>query len=237
LKLGNEEGILVDALFTPELHHDLFKRMVANESISLDSSTIEFQSNGHFQDQPNQQPGLKSRIYTEDGFTSITYDNGFFLKMYRKIDPTTHPDLEITRYLSQQAKFNYVPEYAGAIEWKFANDTIALGMLQVLIENHGDGYGFMMTRINNYIERILAQSEKLQPFELIGSLTEPVGFEELPEPMQLLLGTTASEQAELIGKRTGELHLALAAGTDLKDFAPKTFRCITNDLCFLPCNQ
>jgi maltose alpha-D-glucosyltransferase/alpha-amylase len=197
--------------------------MVANESISLDSSTIEFQSNGHFQDQPNQQPGLKSRIYTEDGFTSITYDNGFFLKMYRKIDPTTHPDLEITRYLSQQAKFNYVPEYAGAIEWKFANDTIALGMLQVLIENHGDGYGFMMTRINNYIERILAQSEKLQPFELIGSLTEPVGFEELPEPMQLLLGTTASEQAELIGKRTGELHLALAAGTDLKDFAPEDF--------------
>ena len=120
------------------------------------------------------------------------------------------PDFEITRYLTQEAKFEFVPAYAGAIEWKFQNDTIALGMLQVLVENHGNGYNFMLTRINNFIERVLHQEIRRNYLaeELKGSLTEPVAFEELSTELQIILGANASEQARLIGIRTAEMHLA-----------------------------
>lgn len=223
LRVGNEEGVLVDALFTPEVQHLLIERMSSNEAIQLKNSTIEFSGNQQLKNQLEKLPELKSKIHTEDGFTAISYDNGFLLKMYRKIDPTTNPDLEITRYLSEKAKFECVPKFSGSIEWKFENDTIALGMLQVLIENHGDAYSFMLTRINNYIERILSNKEQLEAFELQGSLTEPVAYDELSNELQILLGGTASEQARLIGIRTGEMHLALAAGAGLKDFAPEDF--------------
>lgn len=224
LKLANEEGILVDALFTPELQHSLIERMGRNETMELRNSSIHFSGNEQLKIQLDQLHELKSKIHTEDGFTAIDYDNGFSLKMYRKIDPTTNPDLEITRYLSENAKFEYVPKYCGSIEWKFENDTIALGMLQVLIENHGDAYHFMITRISNYIERILSgDKEQLRSTELVGTLTEPVGYDELPGELQVLLGATASEQARLIGKRTGEMHLALSSGGALKDFAPEDF--------------
>lgn len=224
LKVGNEEGFLADSLFTPELQYLLIEKMARNESIALAKSSIRFSGSQQLKDQLEKLHELKSKIHTEDGFSAITYDNGFLLKMYRKIDPTTNPDLELTRYLSEKAKFEYVPKFSGSIEWKFENDTIALGMLQVLIENHGDAYNFMLTRVNNYIERVLSRDkEMLLSFKSLGTLTDPVAYEDLPNELQILMGGTASEQARLIGIRTGEMHLALAAGVGLKDFAPEEF--------------
>ncbi|GEO11688.1 maltose alpha-D-glucosyltransferase [Segetibacter aerophilus] len=224
LKVGDDEGVLVDALFTPELQHLLIERMGSHQGIELPNSVIEFASNDELKNQLEQLPDLKSKIYTDDGFTAINYDNGFSLKMYRKIDPTTNPDLEITRYLSEKAKFEYVPKFAGSIEWKFENDTIALGMLQVLIENHGDAHNFMLSRVNNFIERILSSDkDQLASIQSLGALTNPLGYDELPQELQVLLGGNASEQARLIGIRTGHMHLALSANTTLKDFAPEDF--------------
>lgn len=226
LKIGDEEGFLADASFTPPFQQALIHKIAANDSITLPESHIEFYGNEQLRNQLNQkQPDGKSKTHTEDGFTSISYDNGFFLKMYRKIDPTTNPDIEITRYLSEQVRFEYIPRFCGAIEWKFQNDNIGLGMIQFLQENHGDGYSFMLTRINNYIERILAAPDKdaLLSFDKAGSITNALAFEELPEELQILLGATASEQARIIGVRTGQMHLALASGGGSKDFAPEDF--------------
>jgi len=225
LKIGDEEGFLIDALFTPGFQQALIKKMAANGAIILEESAIGFSGVPRIKDKLQQQPEVKSKINTEDGFTAVNYDNGFFLKVYRKIDPTTNPDVEITKFLTEQAKFEYVPAFCGAIEWKFPNDTIALGMLQLLKENHGDAYSFMLTRIDNYIEKILAAPDKDAFLRLpkSGSLTTPSSFEELPEELQILLGATACEQVRAIGVRTGQMHLALASGKGIKDFAPEEF--------------
>ncbi len=224
VRVGDKQGLLVDALYTTELQHLLIEKLANNESINLGQSQVDFTSNSNVKRRLGDHPVIKSKINTEDGFTSIAYDNGYILKMYRKVDPTTNPDVEITQYLTEQAQFKHIPQFSGAIEWKFANDVIALGMLQVLIENHGDGYGFMLTRINNYIERILARNvEELHKTPMLGTLTEPVGFDELDHELQILLGGTASEQARLIGKRTGQMHLALAEDKQMKDFTPQDF--------------
>ncbi len=224
LVAGEDEGILVDALFTKELQQSLLAKMAANANIEMNESMITFMGNDALRHQLEVKSEVKSKIHTEDGFTSITYDNGFFLKMYRKIDPTTNPDLEITRYLSEDVKFAHVPQFSGAIEWRFKSDNIALGMLQVLVENHGDGYHFMLTRVDNYIERILsANREELLATKMLGTLTNPVTYDALPEQLQTLLGARASEQARIIGVRTAEMHLALAKGTANRDFAPEDF--------------
>lgn len=225
LDIGAEQGILVNALFTPAFQQAVIQKIAANDTITLQESVIEFYSNSSIKDQLQQQNLVKSKIYTQDGFTSIHYDNAFFLKVYRKIDPTTNPDLEIIRYLTEKAKFEFIPAFCGAVEWKFQNDTIALGMLQSLVESHGDGHSFMLSRIEDYIERIVAMPDKeaLLSIEKAGSLINPVAFEDVTEELQILLGATASEQARIIGVRTGQMHLALAAGTGLKDFAPEDF--------------
>ncbi|HEY1202618.1 MAG TPA: alpha-amylase, partial [Niastella sp.] len=93
-----------------------------------------------------------------------------------------------------------------------------------MVENHGSGYSYMKERVYNYIERILALNQETLPtWEMQGSLTEPASFEELPNELKDLLGSRAAEQAKLIGARTGQMHLALAAGKEIKDFKPEEF--------------
>jgi maltose alpha-D-glucosyltransferase/alpha-amylase len=199
--------------------------MSSSESVSTKDGIIKFSANGELNNYLKEHQDLRAKIHASDeANTSITYNNNFFLRMYRKIDIGINPDLEITRLLSQELKFKYTPVFTGAIEWKSSKGTIVLGMMQLMIENHGDGRDYMLERINNYIERILARDRQtLHPEERMGSWTNPVSSDELPEELKSLLGVPASDQAALLGRRTAEMHLALASAHHLKEFAPEDF--------------
>jgi maltose alpha-D-glucosyltransferase/alpha-amylase len=223
------EGTLVDAFFTTEWQVDLLRKLAAHRPAHrpgpATASRVEFSGNPalkkHWQDVKEVTP----KIHTSDLYnTSITYNSTFFLKMYRKVERAIQPDLEMTRFLSGDATFTHIPAFMGSIEWKDGKGCIDLGQIQEMIENHGDGYGYFQERISNYIERLLS-GEKKEPLaeKPLGTLFEPVIYEQLPEDMQALLGAPAAGEARLIGIRTAEMHLALAAATSAKDFKPEPF--------------
>lgn len=226
LKMDNHEGILCDASYTSPMQHWLFENMAGNETLSLKTSRLSFTGNAEIKKYFQQHKEVRSRIQTGryQTNTAITFDHGFFMKVYRKVDIGINPDLEMSEYLSQQAKFQYTPAYVGSIEWKSGKGTFVLAMMQRMIENHGDGYVYMMERINNYIERILAaKKESLQKIEVKGNYIDPTGLEQLPVELQDLLGGRAAEQSRLVGIRTGQLHLALVQSKGLKEFTPENF--------------
>ena len=216
------EGALIDAFFVSEWQTELFQRMTAHKSIGAARQRIEFTGNGNLKHQTGE---IVPRLHTSDLYnTSITYNGAFFLKMYRRVDATINPDLEITRFLTKELKFQHIPAFIGDIEWKNKKGLFVLGLMQEMIENHGDGYGYFQERIHNYIERLLAGGRQMDIWERRqGTLMDPVGYDALPQDLQLLLGVHAAEQARLIGTRTGELHLALASGVDNRDFRPEVF--------------
>jgi maltose alpha-D-glucosyltransferase/alpha-amylase len=116
-----------------------------------------------------------------------------------------------------------VPGFLGTIELNPGKDAVALGMIQVLIENHGDGESYMRERIANYIERIMARKrELLDPYDRKGTIIDPVGFSELSNELQDLLGSRTADQASLIGLRTAEMHLLLANSLG-KEFKPEEY--------------
>ena len=218
------EGALVDAFFSQEWQMDMYQRMYSHKHISTSGQRIEFGGNGHLKKRAQDKGEILPRLHGSDLYnTSITYNGSFFLKMYRQVDVVTNPDLETTKYLTA-LKFEHIPAFVGDIEWRSRRGTILLGMMQDMIENHGDGYGYFQERIHNYIERLLAEGGNVELWEQrIGTPTDPVSFDKLPEELQELLGGHASEMARLIGIRTGELHLALASGADVKDYRPEPF--------------
>ena len=57
----------------------------------------------------------------------------------------------------------------------------------------------------------------------VGSLTDAVSYENVPEDIKNLLEATVSDSVHLLGIRTGEMHLALASGTNSPDFKPEDF--------------
>ena len=231
VRSADTDGLLADAFFTIEGQLDLLRKMAGHKKINLSPDTIhhdrrriEFYGNQALKDHFQQSADIRPRIHVSDEYnTAITYDGSFFLKMYRKVDPGINPDLEITRFLSKEVKFDHIPAFIGAIEWKYDKSSIVLGIMQEMIENHGDGYSFFSERAHNYMERLLAGGRKdFPPEEKLGTLIDPVGFEDLPEALQVLIGATSAEQARLLGVRTAEMHLALASGAG-KDFKPEVF--------------
>ncbi|HJW17731.1 MAG TPA: hypothetical protein VJ499_11450, partial [Flavisolibacter sp.] len=223
LKAGNESALLCDGFYNPDLQRWLFKNLQTDSTIKLTGSLIQFNTEEAVK---NFNPGteLKSRIHPgHQKNTSVTFDNRFFLKLYRKVDSDINPDVELSNYLAKRTGFTYTPLYLGKLEWVIGKRSFVLGQIQEMVENHGDGRSYMTERLNNYIERILAKNHYNNNIpERLSSLTDPLSYDQLPQELQTLLGGPASEQSQLLGKRVAMMHIALASGKD-KDFIPEEF--------------
>lgn len=225
IKSSGQESILCDAFYTLALQRLLITKMARSENIPVQGGSLMFNKNETIKPLLEKEDEMVARMHAFDkNNTAITYGNRYFLKLYRIVDVTTNPDVEITRYLSGQRHVAHVPAFLGTITWGFEKDAVVLGMMQELIENHGDGYAYLLERVANFIERIKARDiNSLHPEERTGTLAEPVAFDCLPEDLQVLLGARAAEQMHLLGVRTGELHLALANEKNNSDFKPEDF--------------
>ncbi|HEY0059678.1 MAG TPA: alpha-glucosidase C-terminal domain-containing protein, partial [Flavisolibacter sp.] len=222
---GSQNGILCDAFYTPAFQRFMMTGL-ATQGTAENSTGLVFESGNaipEFYGSASQQRPAKISVVDENN-TSLSYDNRFFLKLYRKVDYGINPDVEISTYLADQKGFEHVPASAGLIQLKTKKGPVVLGMVQQLVENHGNGKTYMLERVNNFIERILARDIKsLDPTERSGSFAAPASFDSLPEGVQLLLGARAAGQASLLGKRTAEMHLALSKDPHLKDFVGEEF--------------
>ncbi len=224
LRIGAEDGILYDAIYGYDFQHVVFYKMAQNQSISLKNSEIDFYGNKnlkkHLQEHSKIQPKVLSG---EQSNSSIIYDNRYFLKIYRKVDRAINPDLEIVQFLTEHAKFKNVPPFVGAVEWKYENAGMVLALMQEVVENSGDAWTYMLDRLDNFNERILSDKEAKSLPELVGNILEPVRYEDMPGEMKELLEGPVAERANLLGIRTGEMHLALASGADFPNFAPEPY--------------
>ncbi|WP_266366927.1 maltose alpha-D-glucosyltransferase [Tellurirhabdus rosea] len=222
LQMGEETGLLVDGLYVPDFQRTLFDQLVNNQRITTRTGSLFFSGSQTMAQYLAENPTVRTRIHTsEPGYTSLALDSAFVLKLFRKVERGVQPELEISRALTWERSFEQVPTLVGTVELRLDKDNLVLGVVEEYVENHGDSYGYLYERVNNYIERILAR-DPLPAYEKRGTLTRPVGYDELPDDLQDLLGGPAAEHAQLIGRRTGEMHLALAA-VDNRDFRPEEF--------------
>jgi maltokinase len=75
-------------------------------------------------------------IGADQSNTTVVVGERLALKMYRRLEPGRHPDIEIGQYLTEQASVAFVPAYAGAVRWRGH----AIAMLQAYVSNAEDGW-------------------------------------------------------------------------------------------------
>lgn len=225
LHLGHESGVLCDGLYLPDVQQALLQKLTQNDRHA--EGNLVLQSKPLLMDYVRQHSAIKSKLVASGpAYASIIYDHCYILKVYRKVDLTINPDAEMTQFLSEQADFSNVPPFAGMIEMLASGEPIMLAVMQKLVAQHGDGKQYVLERINNFIERILARNSMQLAEALnatLGTLSQPVSFTSLPPEAQELLGHRAAQQVRLLGERIGAMHQALASNTTLTDFAPEEF--------------
>jgi len=159
----------------------------------------------------------------EHSNTLVLFGDRFILKLFRRQEPGLNPDAEIGQYLTEKTNFDRIPPFAGAIEvdglaamdGKFTT----LAMLQGLVANEGDGWKWTLEELDRYYE---ACAPLPFPENVSGELQGPMELSENP-PTQLARDHVGLylEAGATLGRRTAELHLALASPTDDPAFAPE----------------
>src|SRR5690606_23585666 len=168
---------------------------------------------------------VNSKILSaEQSNTSVIYNGTYFMKLYRKVDNTINPDLEITRFLTEKAQFSSVPNFIGDISLQHKDQTrTILAMVQEAVPNQGDAWEYTKDELLHYFERVLTLPKVEKKPDIEGRLTQALSFDDIPEDLQELFGGVFPERMYLLGKRTGEMHQALISQPTEKDFEPEAF--------------
>jgi len=217
LELGNEKGWLADATYVTAYQHYLLDYIRHNKRF-MSNGEVVFTATA-----PLTTGELVPRVQNSNRiFTSIIFGNTYYMKIFRRIDTGVHPDVEITRLLSQISG-KLTTNYHGGMAWNMANTQYDLVMLELLEENHGNGFHYMQDRVVNYIERILARDKTIiAHYKKQGSFTAPTGFEQLDDTFKEFLGSNAAEFAAKAGAKLASVHLALASDHSAA-FLPEPF--------------
>ncbi len=172
--------------------------------------------------QPAQGPLTPSLMNTEQSNSSVIYGKSLVLKIFRRVEPGLNPDLEIGSFLTGKTSFRNVPPLAGYIEYLDERGaTSSLGMLQGFEANQGDAWQFTMKALADYYSNApklgSLRAGEIPHAPLIALCGQPV-----PHDARRRIGHYLNSAA-LLGRRTAELHLALASAQDDPDFTPQPF--------------
>ncbi|HUA83837.1 MAG TPA: maltose alpha-D-glucosyltransferase [Bryobacteraceae bacterium] len=160
------------------------------------------------------------RVATEQSNSSVLYGDKLILKLFRRFQPGPNPDSEMEKFLTETARFDRVPPFAGEIEYEpGALEPATLGMLEGLIENEGDAWKWTVEEVERYYETCAPATF---PPEALGDTQDLVTLSEQPTP-QLARDYVGLylESAATLGRRTGELHRALATPAEDPAFTPE----------------
>lgn len=158
----------------------------------------------------------------EQSNSSIIFGERLIMKLFRRIEPGLNPDIEIGRFLTEHSPFAHIPPLAGTLEYRRGGEHMSMALLQGLVPNRGDAWYYTLDTIAATFQRLLALPGGLREPPAAGRALLDDTSQALPAEAAALLGEYRGA-AELLGQRTGELHLALASATGLADFALEPF--------------
>jgi maltose alpha-D-glucosyltransferase / alpha-amylase len=209
--IDGEEGILYDGVYDNILQEELFSLIRKRAKIKGVFGEIEGSSGSRL-----RKVGatiLKPHvIVSKRTNTSVSFGDKYFFKIYRNLQEGESPDVEVVKNLTRHSGLVSIPLYAGRLDYRkpgFENTSLA--MLVDLIPNVGNAWKMTQTSIETFFDRALSQK-----YEVGKHAAQQHNVEEYIEPFFL-------EMIALLGRRTAEMHMALASLKDVKGFEPEDF--------------
>jgi maltose alpha-D-glucosyltransferase/alpha-amylase len=168
---------------------------------------------------PAGAPLPPSRGTAEQSNSSIHFGDRLIMKLFRRQEAGQNPDCEIGRYFTEHTQFDRIPPFAGSIEYmQGESEPATLAMLQGLVVNEGDGWRWTLEELERFYEN--CSRTPREPAPLAQKSFIELADEEEDEQARTHLGICIDAAATL-GRRTAEMHAALALGKGNVDFAPE----------------
>ena len=208
--------LLVDATSLPSFNAAIGGVLARGERVDAPLSVDSARDAGVGGGDMNPMP-----LGVEQSNTSVALGDSAIVKLFRKVQEGVNPDLEMSEFLTRRAKFPNTPEVLGSLHLSEPRkEPRTLAVLQRFVVNEGDAWSHALASVDQYFESVRHDNATLEsprdPSPLLASAS--------PTPQDAIdrIGTYLTF-AELLGRRTAEMHLALSSDRDDPAFAPEPF--------------
>jgi trehalose synthase-fused probable maltokinase len=158
----------------------------------------------------------------EQSNSSVIYGKQLILKLFRRLESGMNPDMEMGSFLTERTSFRNIATVTGGLQYVSVDGVeISLGILQAFVANRGDAWEFTLQKLSEYYHNANLSPAGDGPYGVQDSVVE-CSQHPVPLDAQRRIGEYL-DWAELLGRRTAGLHLALASATDDPDFRPEPF--------------
>jgi maltose alpha-D-glucosyltransferase / alpha-amylase len=221
LSAAGAHGVLYDALWSPAFVRTMVDALTNRRS---------FPGGGRLAGVPTPFRRLvgpvediaSAPIGAEQSNTSVAIGDRAIFKLIRRFEPGINPAVELGRFLGERARFDGAPKMLGHIEYQGrrpGTPPATIAVLEELVQNEGDGWGYVVDALDHALEDFLAAAHAEDP------AAEPAPrLLEVPDrhlqPGHPLIGPHL-EWASLLGRHTARLHHALGSDRTDPAFAPE----------------
>jgi maltose alpha-D-glucosyltransferase/alpha-amylase len=187
-------GVMSDAFADERFCRAVIAAMGARRELRTASGTLRFLPTSAYDTVAGRELDEvpMGRPQAQSSNTIVTFGERLFLKGYRRLRNGVNPEFEVGRFLTEVARFEHCVPVAGVMEYRGADGgSMTLALLQAYVSNQGDGWAYTLA----YLQRVMefSRANEGSPADVHGAYLALV---------------------ETLGRRTAELHRALATPTD-----------------------
>jgi maltose alpha-D-glucosyltransferase/alpha-amylase len=220
---GARKGLVIDGAGDDRAAQALLAGLENPDSIRLKRGTVRARRTNSFADLRGRDPLPLRRPGGEQSNTSLTFGDRLILKLFRRFEPGPNPDVEIGEHLTTHTAFRRAPQVAAWIEYEEPGETVAhLAVAQQFVKSQADGWHHALDELDRFYEEVQVRDA---PTPEVLSAVPLFELAAVPTPSAITdLAGGFIDSAQLLGRRTAELHLALSSDTRAESFAPQPFR-------------
>jgi maltose alpha-D-glucosyltransferase/alpha-amylase len=186
-----EIGVMADAFADEKFCRALVSAIGAGQQIKAAAGGFHFKPTRAFREVAGHDFASLpvGRPQAQSSNTIVTLGERLFLKGYRRLRRGVNPEFEVGSFLTDVAYFPHSVPVAGVLEYVGADGaTTTLAIVQAHVSNQGDGWVYTLGYLGRHFELVRGQAESVPP--------------DAHAAYMALVRT--------LGRRTGELHEALA---------------------------
>ncbi len=198
VRRGPQMGMLFDAANDEGFVRAIIEHLRARRTVQVRGGELRFQP-GAALPATGEEEAIRI-LGAEQSNASAVVSDSVLLKFYRRVESGMHPEIEMSRYLTEQVGFEHTPRFMGQVE--FVGDDqrgqVLAGAFE-FVNNQGDAWQVVTDALARTLE-----DQGLNPTH--GELPK------LAFPADI---------GKKLGRRTADLHIALANPTEDTAFSPE----------------
>jgi maltose alpha-D-glucosyltransferase/alpha-amylase len=212
VRRGRNVGHLTDAFALPQFAYGTLRKLRERAAVAtFQKSTIHFIPTDRFADLDLGDAPEIRWLAAEQSNSSLVIADKIVLKLVRRLLKGMHPEAEMSRYLTQLGYANTAPLYGEVVRVDPENVPHTLCILQGFVDNQGDAWNWALDTLRRSIDELALAVDGANNENQANQ--DRVNEEEATEGYASYMG--------IIGKRLGELHVALATPSDNPAFDPE----------------